>query len=85
MGLVSDEQRGIMSDFLAHDFEEIESKLRPNTSGASHFLADGYLFLIAGHGLIKQLSLSCIFGLQVCIFDYPHFSIHPSLKTITRT
>ncbi|KAL8845752.1 MAG: hypothetical protein Q9198_011356, partial [Flavoplaca austrocitrina] len=32
MGLVSDEQRGIMSDFLAHDFEEIESKLRPNTS-----------------------------------------------------
>lgn len=33
MGLVSDEQRGIMSDFLAHDFEEIECKLRPNTSG----------------------------------------------------
>lgn len=33
MGLVSDEQRGIMSDFLAHDFEEIECNLRPNTSG----------------------------------------------------
>ncbi|KAL8758181.1 MAG: hypothetical protein Q9199_001686 [Rusavskia elegans] len=32
MGLVSDEQRGIMSDFLAHDFAEIECKLRPNTS-----------------------------------------------------
>ncbi|KAL8664735.1 MAG: hypothetical protein Q9168_007851 [Polycauliona sp. 1 TL-2023] len=32
MGLVSDEQRGIMSDFLAHDFDEIESKLHRNTS-----------------------------------------------------
>ena len=48
MGLVSDEQRGIMSDFLAHDFEEIESKLRPNTSGASFVLADANLYLIAG-------------------------------------
>lgn len=48
MGLVSDEQRGIMSDFLAHDFEEIESKLRRNTSGASHVLANGYLDLIVG-------------------------------------
>ncbi|KAL8766034.1 MAG: hypothetical protein Q9209_007063 [Squamulea sp. 1 TL-2023] len=32
LGLVSDEQRGIMSDFLAHDFEEIECKLKPGTS-----------------------------------------------------
>ncbi|KAL8843768.1 MAG: hypothetical protein Q9176_001730 [Flavoplaca citrina] len=49
MGLVSDEQRGIMSDFLAHDFEEIESKLRPNTSAIT------YLYLRAA-GLHFRLS-----------------------------
>ncbi|KAL8800372.1 MAG: hypothetical protein Q9182_005227 [Xanthomendoza sp. 2 TL-2023] len=32
VGLVSDEQRAILSDFLAHDFEEIESQLKPGTS-----------------------------------------------------
>ncbi|KAL8810342.1 MAG: hypothetical protein Q9200_002662 [Gallowayella weberi] len=32
VGLVSDEQRALMSDFLAHDFEEIESQLKPGTS-----------------------------------------------------
>ncbi|KAL9038674.1 MAG: hypothetical protein Q9180_002991 [Flavoplaca navasiana] len=49
MGLVTDEQRGIMSDFLAHDFEEIESKLRPNTSAIT------FLYLRAA-GLHFRLS-----------------------------
>ncbi|KAI4227115.1 MAG: hypothetical protein LQ349_006772 [Xanthoria aureola] len=49
MGLVSDEQRGIMSDFLAHDFEEIECKLRPNTSAIT------FLYLRAA-GLHFRLS-----------------------------
>lgn len=35
VGLVSDEQRSIMSDFMARDLEEIEEKLKPDTSGAS--------------------------------------------------
>lgn len=34
VGLVSDEQRSIMSDFMARDLEEIEEKLKPDTSGA---------------------------------------------------
>ncbi|KAI4148339.1 MAG: hypothetical protein LQ341_001621 [Variospora aurantia] len=32
VGLVSDEQRSIMSDFMARDLEEIEEKLKPDTS-----------------------------------------------------
>lgn len=35
VGLVSDEQRSIMSDFMALDLEEIEEKLKPETSGTS--------------------------------------------------
>ncbi|KAL8847685.1 MAG: hypothetical protein Q9221_007287 [Calogaya cf. arnoldii] len=49
MGLVSDDQRGIMSDFLAHDFEEIESKLLSNTSAIT------FLYLRAA-GLHFRLS-----------------------------
>ncbi|KAL8972349.1 MAG: hypothetical protein Q9197_002817 [Variospora fuerteventurae] len=32
VGLVTDEQRSIMSDFMARDLEEIEEKLKPDTS-----------------------------------------------------
>lgn len=37
VGLVSDEQRSVMSDFMARDLDEIEEKLKLDTSGASHF------------------------------------------------
>ncbi|KAL8991760.1 MAG: hypothetical protein Q9169_007674 [Polycauliona sp. 2 TL-2023] len=49
MGLVSDEQRGIMSDFLAHDFDEIESKLRFDTSAITllYFRAAGLHFRLS--------------------------------------
>lgn len=35
VGLVSDEQRSIMSEFMARELEEIEEKLKPDASGAS--------------------------------------------------
>lgn len=43
VGLVSDEQRSVMSDFLARDLEEIEEKLPPDASGMStHFCLPSY-------------------------------------------
>ncbi|KAL8689375.1 MAG: hypothetical protein Q9218_004944 [Villophora microphyllina] len=49
VGLVDDEQRSVMAGFLAHDFEEIESKLGSSTSGIT------YLYLRAA-GLHFRLS-----------------------------
>ncbi|KAL8755435.1 MAG: hypothetical protein Q9184_004799 [Pyrenodesmia sp. 2 TL-2023] len=37
VGLVSDEQRSVMSDFLARDLDDIEEKLKPETSAGLHF------------------------------------------------
>ena len=34
VGLVGDEQRSVMTDFLNRDFQEIEETLKPGTSGA---------------------------------------------------
>ncbi|KAL8735365.1 MAG: hypothetical protein Q9166_000910 [cf. Caloplaca sp. 2 TL-2023] len=49
MGLVSDEQRAIMSDFLADDLEEIQSKLRTDTSAITYlyFRAAGLHFRLS--------------------------------------
>lgn len=38
VGLVSDEQRSVMSEFLARDLEEIEEKLPPDASGTPTYL-----------------------------------------------
>ncbi|KAL8681344.1 MAG: hypothetical protein Q9186_002553 [Xanthomendoza sp. 1 TL-2023] len=49
VGLVNDEQRAIMSNFLAHDFEEIESQLKPGTSVITllYFRAAGLHFRLS--------------------------------------
>ena len=83
VGLVSDEQRSIISDFLARDLEEIEEKLPSDASGTSPFSIPSYIHVFFSsctyvHGtfmLIVQSSPSYIFERLVCTFGYPHFSI----------
>ncbi|KAL8911726.1 MAG: hypothetical protein Q9172_007622 [Xanthocarpia lactea] len=83
MGLVREEQRGVMSDFLAHDFEEIECKLRPNTSAGLHFRLSAFFDSPESQDYYSHLSslwqstisfLDCVFALDTPRGLLPHAS-----------
>ncbi|KAL8705390.1 MAG: hypothetical protein Q9201_001509 [Fulgogasparrea decipioides] len=80
VGLVDDEQRSVMSGFLAHDFEEIEGQLSPGTSvitflylraAGLHFRLSAFFYSPDSpdyHSHISSLWLATTSFLE-CVFD----------------
>ncbi|KAL8947032.1 MAG: hypothetical protein Q9222_006644 [Ikaeria aurantiellina] len=74
VGLVKDEERSVMSAFLAHDFENIEESLNSDTSAGLHFRLSAFFdspMTLDYHAHLFSLWQSTASFLE-CVFDLGH-------------